>query len=489
MKKLTIFQRLALGFLAILLVFAAIGGYSIVKLRQLNQIIHSISSVDQEHIQISSRLRDAILTQRKFDKMYIVTKDRDFYRQFQETEKYIHEDLSELTRIPTDSETSKRIHRMKDAYLSYLSVAKEEARCLRSHIEYASETYEKAKGMFSERALDLLDHFILTAEHTIQNKIDMSGKIGAQTSRIVAILTLISIAMGLMIAFFNARTINRPILSLIKGTKNIAKGHFDEYLTLPSPPEIHELAQAFNHMCDRLQELDEMKADLISHISHEFRTPLAIIREAASLQRDCISTGSVEKQQRLLTIIEEECERLITSATKILNLSRMDAGMMDYHLEKCSLPPLIEACTSKITPILENNRMTIHVNMESDLPYAVIDAEKMGQVLDNLLDNALKFTPEGGEIFLKASLQDEKSSTHPSKRHPRFIEISISDTGCGIPEAYIPDVFDKFKKLHEKGTGLGLYIAKQIISAHGGDLWVSSKVHEGSTFFFTVPVS
>jgi len=420
--------------------------------------------------------------------MYIVTKDGDFHRQFIEIEKYTNKDLIELKLISTDTEKLQQIYPIKSAYASYISVVKEEVRCVTSRIDYDFKTYEKAKELFFENTIHHLDHLTRTAENAIQDKIELSAEIGSQTSRIVAILTIVSLIMGLFIAFFNARTINRPLLSLIKGTKRIARGHFDKDLTLPSPPEIHELAQAFNHMCDRLQELDEMKADLIAHISHEFRTPLAIIREAASLQRDCIAKGSVDQQRRLLAIMEEECERLISSATRILNLSRMDAGMMDYHMEKSSLPQLIEGSASKIEPLFKNNNISLRLNVDRNLPSVFMDAQKIGQVMENLLDNALKFTPEGGEISITASVPDGKSSAHPSKHDPPFIRVSISDTGCGIPEEHIQDVFDKFKKLHEKGTGLGLYIAKQMISAHGGDLWVTSKAGEGSTFFFTVPV-
>lgn len=257
---------------------------------------------------------------------------------------------------------------------------------------------------------------------------------------------------------------------------------------IPSPPEINELASAFNLMCDRLKEIDEIKADLISHISHELRTPLAIIREAVSLHLDCISAGSMEKQRRLLGIIGEECERLINSVNKILNLSRMDAGMIDYHMEKSSLSTLIERSASKIRPIAKRKGINLEVNLDGSLPHASIDSEKIGQVLDNLLANALKFTPEGGKVMIGISLKDGKISKRFSSKKKSFIEVSVSDTGCGIPEENIQDVFDKFKKLHGKGTGLGLYIARQIVNAHGGDIWVKSEQKRGSTFSFTVPV-
>jgi two-component system sensor histidine kinase GlrK len=489
MAKLTIFKRLALGFLIILLVVTALGVYSTLKLEELNQIIRSISSIDSETIRMANRLRDTLLTQRKFEKKYVVSKDRDFHCQFLETEKYLEKDLKQISSLMGATENENLLADIKLLYDRYLVTVQEEVGLIKSHEGYSQKTYEKKKENLTDHIIQRLEELIRMSKETIDNKIDMSKKIGSQASKVVAIITIASVVMGILVAFFNARTINRPIVLLIKGTKEIAKGKFEKHLTIHSPPEINELANAFNHMCDRLKELDEMKADLISHISHEFRTPLAVIREAVSLHLDCIATGSMERQLRLLGIVEEECERLITSVNKVLNLSRMDAGMMDYQIEQCDLSQLIGMSVSKIRPIAERKRISLEVNIAGSLPHAAVDTEKIGQVLDNLLDNALKFTLEGGRVSIAAGLKDEKTLEHLSDIEKGFIVVSVSDTGCGIPQGNIQDIFDKFKKLHEKGTGLGLYIARQVVGAHGGDIWVKSEEEMGSTFYFTVPVS
>ncbi|QCQ22560.1 sensor histidine kinase [Desulfoglaeba alkanexedens] len=485
MRELTIFKRLILGYLAILLVVIAIGVYSILSLGQLNQIIRSISSIDSETIRMANRLRDFVLTQRGFEKKYVVSKDGDFHRQFLETEKYIEKHLERISVLMDTAEERRLIADVKAFHSQYLSIAQEEVRLINSNKTYSQEIYNRKKEDLADQIIRKLEEVTKIAEADMDSKIKMSGKIGYQASRVTAILTIAAVIMALMIAFFTARTINSPIVELIRGTKQIAGGTFEKHVTIASPPEINELAEAFNHMCDRLKELDEMKADLISHISHEFRTPLAVIREAVSLHRDCISTGAMEKQLRLVGIIEEECERLINSVNKVLSLSRMDAGMMDYHIEGGSLSQIIEMSASKIRPIAERKRIALNMDVAQSLPYAAIDTEKISQVLDNLLDNALKFTPEGGKVLIRAAMRDRKPSGDQEKG---FIEVSVSDTGCGIPAENIQEIFDKFKKLHAKGTGLGLYIARQIVRAHGGDIWVKSGEKAGTTFFFTVPV-
>ena len=484
MRKFTIFERLSLGYLVILLVVITLGAYSILKLGELNRLTRSISTIDSETVRIANRIRDAVLSQRGFEEKYVVSGDRDFYRQFLEAEKYTTKDLVQISTLMETDEKKRLIGDVKKSYDQYLSAVQEEVRLMKTDNKNAREKYEKRKEQLANQMILKLEEVIGMAKADMVNKLEMSRNVGLLAARVAVILTIVAVIMAILIAFINARTINRPIGLLIKGTREIASGKFEKHLRISSPPEINELANAFNHMCDRLKEIDEMKADLISQISHELRTPLAVIREAISLHADCISTGPIEKQRRLLGITEEECERLINSVNKILNFTRMDAGMMDYHMERSSLSHLIEISVSKIKPIAERKGISLEVDVDGVMPHAEVDAEKIGQVLDNLLDNALKFTPEGGEVTIKASLKNGKT---PDKEK-RFVEVSVSDSGCGIPEENIERIFDKFKKLHKKGTGLGLYIARQIVNAHGGDIWVRSKGKKGSTFSFTVPL-
>ena len=232
------------------------------------------------------------------------------------------------------------------------------------------------------------------AKEVIDKKIELSEKTARRSSNIVAIITSAAVIMTTLIAFITARTINRPIFILMKGIKGIAEGMFEKHLRIPFPPEIKELAAAFNHMSDRLKEVDEMKADLISHVSHELRTPLAVIREAVSLlSPNDISTVSVGKRYKLLGIIGEKCERLITSVNRILDLSRMNAGIIDYHIEEVGIFPIIEKNVLNIRPISEKSGIRLDIKLDEDLPPAKIDGDKIGLVLNNLLENALKFTP------------------------------------------------------------------------------------------------
>lgn len=487
-KRFSIFQRLVLGYLAILLVVVALGIYTTFRLDQLNRITRSISS-DGEIIRIVAGLRDNALSQRGFEKKYIVSRDKDFYHQFLEIEKHIETDLERISVLIYTSEKKGLIFDINKLHSRYLSIVQNLVRSIKNDKKYPQKKDQEEKKKLINETTDKLEQMIKIAKTDVERNIKRSGEVGNRALKVTVTISIAAIIMGILIAFFNARTINYPIVLLIKGTREIAKGKFEKHITIPSPPEIKELANAFNLMCDRLKKIDEIKADLFSNISHDLRTPLAIIRESTSLLLfNGNSTQCSKKEYKLISIIEEECERLIKSVNTILDISRMDAGMTDYNMEKYNLFHLIERSVSNIRLIAESKEINLEVNISSSLPPVNIDGERIGQALGNLLGNAMKFTAQGGKVTVAATLKDAGTLDYLLHNKKKFVKVSVSDTGCGIPEENIEEIFDKFKMLHGKGTGLGLYIAKHIINSHGGDIWVKSKQGKGSIFSFTVPV-
>ena len=267
-------------------------------------------------------------------------------------------------------------------------------------------------------------------------------------------------------------------------TKEIAEGKFEKIPDITSPPEIKELGDQFNIMCERLKELDELKLDFISHISHELRTPLTAIKEASSMLLEGVFVARQEKQHELMAIVKEECERLINSVNRILDISCMEAKMMEYHFREWSLIPIVQKSILKLAPIALRKQINLELKPTNGLPLVKIDGERISQVLENLLGNALKFTPNRGAVMVCVSRKNGKKD---------FVEIAVSDTGNGILKENLENIFDKFKRIDNGketaiGTGLGLAIAKYIIDAHGGKIWAQSELGKGSTFFFTLPV-
>lgn len=492
MKHQTIFQRLFYGYLLILLAVAALGLYASLRLDHLNKIIRSINSIDEEIIRTTNRLRNAMLSQRGFEKKYLISKDDDFFLQFFKTEEYIEKDLTHIKNRSDNPETTRLFLEIEVLQKEYLSVVTKEILILKMgggklFNEFQDED-QNIKTILSDKITSRLEEIIGISKMEVDRKIATSERIGTQAAKVTGAITIAAIIMAMLIAFFNARTINRPIRQLMKGIREMAEGTFEEHLVIPSPPEIKELANAFNNMSDRLKEIDEMKADFVSHVSHELRTPLAIIREAASLlSLNETSSDSGEKQQKLLAIVGEECERLIHSVNRILELSRLESGMWDYNIEKASVISLIKQSTSKLMPILKKKSIKLIFKVDPNLPLVDMDAEKISVVIDNLLENALKFTPSGGRVMVRGVNSKIADESTPEKLG--VVKVSVTDNGCGIPESSHKEIFDKYKMLHGKGTGLGLYIASQIVTAHGGKIWVASIEGKGSAFSFTIPVS
>lgn len=232
----------------------------------------------------------------------------------------------------------------------------------------------------------------------------------------------------------------------------------------------------------QLKQLEKVKTDFISTVSHEFKTPLTSIMIAASLMtKDNVGTLN-EKQSKIVSTIKEDTERLSTLITDLLELSKIQSDKSIFNMELCSIEDIILASVKTFHEQAESKRINLYYKVEDNLPKVNVDFEKITWVINNLVSNSLKHTNSGDEISISAALRNGK------------IYISVKDTGIGIPEEFQEKIFDKFIQVSEydsesTGSGLGLTIAKEIIEAHDGNIWCESKLGLGSTFTFTLPVA
>ena len=198
-----------------------------------------------------------------------------------------------------------------------------------------------------------------------------------------------------------------------------------------------------------------------------------------------VYANSPEKQHQLLAITREECGRLINSVNRILDLSRMEVKMMEYRFQLCSLMPLIQRTVLKLAPLAQSKEIELELCPVPDLPPVKIDDERIGQVLENLIGNAIKFTPGKGRVRVQAA---------PMSKKREAVGVAVTDTGPGIPQADLEFIFDKFSRVSSDGqsatgSGLGLAIARHIVEDHGGKIWARSESGSGSTFIFVLPAA
>ncbi len=466
----------------VLIIF--LGVYVTIKLNQLNHIARAVISADGAIIRVTENLSEALFSQEGFEKKYLVSGDHDFYQKFREIQEYFSKDLERLGSLMDTPKKKRLFGQGRKMYDHYLSLLSQEFTLMTSGQVYSQEEFREQKEKIVDKINGKLRKIIQMARLDRDKKLEASSQISLRVLRITTVTAAMVIVMGILISFFNTRSINNPMQLLQEKTKEISKGKFEVMPNISSPPEIKELVDAFNLMCERLKELDEMKADFISHVSHELRTPLTSIKGASSMLIEGVFLGMPEKQNKLLMIIQEECERLIGSVNSILDLSSMEAKMMDYDFRECELIPVIQEIVLRFAPIALKNEIILESELPPDLSPVKIDEDRIRQVIENLLGNALKFTSKGGKVKIFAMLKTNQKSC---------VEVSVSDTGCGIPKADLKKIFDKFKRTEAGretagGTGLGLSIAKHIIAAHGGEIWVESEPGKGSTFFFALPV-
>ena len=235
------------------------------------------------------------------------------------------------------------------------------------------------------------------------------------------------------------------------------------------------------HDITDLRKLERVRRDFVANVSHEFKTPLTAIQGFA----ETLLAGALDDPQnrvRFLEIILEHSRRLARLTDDLLKLSKMDADRLDLEIRRISVIPFVQSCLETTHRPAAEKKLSVSVNLQESVPDIAADRRRLAEVLQNLLDNAIQYTPSGGQIVVSTSADEEE------------VTFTVSDTGIGIPQADQPRIFERFYRVDVArsrevgGTGLGLSIAKHLVEAHGGRIWVDSEVGHGSQFHFTVPL-
>ena len=306
-------------------------------------------------------------------------------------------------------------------------------------------------------------------------KADELGIVGVLASLLIGLLGIIGFSFNMI----------RPLRELRRGIKSLSSSGITAPIRIHASDEFGELARAFNDMAARLTEEERMRSDFISMLSHEIRTPLTSIRESVSLICEEVMGGINEKQRRFLLIASRELERITTMLNHLMQISRLEAGAVEINPRAIDLGEFVEGAISRLVPVAEAKGISIRSEIAGGMPDFYCDSENLQQVLLNLLGNAIKFSPGGSAILV--SVRQERAAKAP------FLLFAITDKGPGIPDSEQALVFNKYYRasgVREEvdGVGLGLSISKYIVEAHGGEISLRSKLGEGSTFSFTLPL-
>lgn len=478
--KLTIFSRLLIGYLILFVLVIGMGVYAIFQMSQISDITQSILTINNRIIDSVTKLSEIIFSQVRYERKFIISKDEAFYNEFLKLKNDFDRYLTEMRTLTDDPQVMVFLNRIQDAYQNYQSLVYEELKSPMADSSLPPHEFGQEKEEVINAIVTDLERLEIYTRKNSDDKIKRLHEFGIQWRQLAIVMTGGFIIIGIMISLWINRSITHPLSLLEKKTKEIGVGNFKGDLILSSPPELARLAEAFNLMCNKLNELDQMKSDFFSSIAHELRTPLSTIKMGTSLLLEGTEGPLTNGQRNVLAIFEKESHRLISLVNSLLDLSKMEAGMMSFHFKPQSISPLIHQAVEEMRPLIEAKKIDLQVMTSEKLPLLKIDKDRMLQVLRNIIGNAVKFTPDKGRIKISTRNLDHE------------VEVSVTDTGPGISSGDLITIFEKFQqKINRKGpmegTGLGLAIAKQIIIHHGGKIWAESSLGHGSTFIFVLP--
>jgi signal transduction histidine kinase len=336
--------------------------------------------------------------------------------------------------------------------------------------------------------------------------------------RSIALLTALVILAGVGVTVFLVKIIAGPVKQLAEATRQIAEGDLKFHVGIKSRDEIGELAASFNRMASSVEqrenelrahadELDRLnrqlvhqqeelrqinskleaasrhKSQFLANMSHELRTPLnAILGFAGILANESLAPPGAAERKEFLTNIASSGKHLLGLINEVLDLSKIEAGKVEINLERFSVSEVLDGVRQIVEPMAANKRVDIQVGIDPKLETLTADVLKVKQILYNLLSNAIKFTPEGGNVRVRAAVVGDGA------------QFAVTDTGIGIRPEDRERIFQEFEQVEMsaerrfEGTGLGLTLAKKFVELQGGRIWLESEVGKGSTFTFSLPL-
>ncbi len=484
--KQTILKRLVTGNMIMLSFVVFFGALVVFQLDKLHTLSISIVDVDTKGERICESLSTSIREMLTFEKKYIISKDKDYFKRYLQLKSVFEEETAFLVELLRTPELQAQAANMVNLFKLYTTSFINETQDLDNLPNKDTDPDpSRNREQLVVQIENKLRHIIFSINEDKTSKILLSNHMINGFIKLTIGITGFAFLLGLLISIVNTRVITRSISLLKQQTGEIAKGRFNQIEPLSSTPkEIKDLTNHFNVMCTRLKELEVMKADFISHFSHELRTPVTSIKEASSMLDMQLFQSDPIKQKELSQLIISECDRLILSIEQILDLSRMEVFKMEYTFSKANIIDVIKNALEKFVPSLENKNIDLQVIFDKDIPECNMDVIRIEEVINNLVSNALRYTPEDGSIEVSISVLEKK----------RKVQVSVSDNGCGIDKKNLEAIFEKFKRIDRgdqtlRGSGLGLAISKHIIKAHKGKIWAESENFKGTKIFFVLPVA
>ena len=492
--RISISQKILLAFAFVLICLLAVNIYSLLEIRKISTIVNQLTAVQFNLWDDCQRLEQATDNAYKGMRKYLLLKKATYAE-------LVNDNLEEAKSIMTTvlqyplaaNQNLLRVQLIKQ--LSAFHTLLQEMFSL--HEGSNAGSYIEKMKLHYEQCQETLAKFQLSGYREINRSFNKTRNITNRYEHDLIIFSALTcLALLIMFLWINY-SIRHSLGTIISGMKKITQGDFTSRIHGFRDQEIGRLAMYYNIMANRLTEFDEVKASFIANLSHEIKTPLTSMRESLSLLLEKIVGPLNEKQTLLVKINLDETDRIIKIVSDLLDISRIRAGVISYNFAPGNLTDLLRSRILAAEPLAARKNISLSLVRESLLPPQEFDALRLGQVIDNLLSNAIKFTPEGGTIEIKVGRKNDFTADHipvlPDNLADNFIFFSIADSGAGIPEALLDQIFDRFQQGyqwmpdHGQGSGVGLSIAKFFIEGHHGLIWAHNRSAGGCVFHVIMP--
>jgi signal transduction histidine kinase len=465
MSALRLSQKLFLAITLLVGVVLSLVGWSLLTTRRLTAENRTIIQRSLPAVRLEVALLEGVGALRRLEARHALLRDPAYVRLFAERARALEGDLLALDQLLSTPQERQA-----------LADAVEQLRGYRAQVE------RSASDKASAEQAALFDAAAQRLYAQSSTELRRQGSVADQLeeqSRIVALLAIVaSVVVSLAIAIFASVRIARPLRKLRVAARAVERRKLSEPIPVHGRDEIAELTVAFNRMASRLRELDDLKQQLFSAITHDLRTPLTVVAWSAERLENGVHGKLRGRQASLVENIRMNTRQLLSLVNQLLDLGKLRTGKLQLDVDPTDLRSLIGDAIEEIRPWGEDRGLRFDVTVSDAIPKLLLDGKRMHQVLVNLLANAVKFNQTGGLVAVTAELADHQ------------VLVKVADTGIGIPAHLQATVFERYEQAHghNGGTGLGLAIVKGFVQAHGGHIRVDSEEGKGSCFAFTLPL-
>jgi signal transduction histidine kinase len=468
-------------FLAVALVTAvlfAVGGLSLRAVGRLVAVNRDISTRTVPAVRHASAIHDAMPGLAGLEARTVILQDPRYVNRWTERMIQVREDVRRLSELLTTRGQQALLDEASGALDDYEKhVAQAQSLVLRGQRQQAVRLVEAESNALVERVQTVLERLIEDIHEAARAAQAEAARLEQRTWTGVMLALGTTVVLALVGAGLLVARLTRSLRALSDATAAVAAGSFHEPLRVEGTDEVARLTRSFNTMAQRLRDLDKVKETFLASVSHELRSPLTSMREAGHLLRDEIPGGLNLKQARLVGIIEAGADRLLRLVNQILDFSRLRAGVLPIERMPVALDQIVASAADELRPQAQEAGLEMEVERVGDRFEYLGDQDRLVQVVVNLVSNAIRFTPRGGQVTIR--VVDAGSE----------LEIQVEDTGVGIPAMALPYIFGWYEQAHRQrgGTGLGLPIVRGLVEAHGGRVTVESHEGKGSRFTVLLP--